>query len=65
MFLLRCDHCDFRRFLPGESSEETKDLVPVEGCKNCGGPKKYKCPLCGYVVKARRQRPTPPTGGQS
>jgi hypothetical protein len=56
-FLLKCDICDFRRW--SDLGDDIKDLVSVNGCKNCGGPRKYKCPGCGYIVKARRYQPPP------
>lgn len=51
-FLLKCDHCEFKRW--SDLGDDIKDLYQIGGCKNCGGPRKYRCPQCGFVVKARR-----------
>lgn len=45
-----CDHCGWRRVADASS---WSDLVEVPGCSACHG-KKYKCPNCGFTIKARK-----------
>jgi DNA-directed RNA polymerase subunit RPC12/RpoP len=53
VFYLKCDHCTFKDWSDG-SDESFKKFVEVVTCKNCGGPRKIKCPQCGFLVKARK-----------
>jgi hypothetical protein len=52
-YVLRCESCGFHRVSDG-SQEATADLREVILCPKCNGPKTFKCPGCGYVVKAKR-----------
>ena len=45
-----CDHCNWRRVA---DASQWSDLREVQGCAACHG-KKYKCPNCGFTVKARK-----------
>ena len=47
---VRCEHCHFRK---QGSLEEFQQLIPVQGCNSCGG-HRFKCPNCGYLIRARR-----------
>lgn len=60
-YLLSCD-CGFRRMVDG-SAEATADLREVTLCAKCKGAKTFKCPGCGFVVKAKRwvELPDPKT----
>jgi len=51
-----CRVCSYTRWTTGKHLD-LQDLIQVdEGCTNCGGPKKYKCPECGHVVRPKRVR---------
>jgi len=61
-YLLKCDICEYRRWSDG-SEESLADLRPVVLCPKCNGPKTFKCPGCGFVIKAKRwvEPPAPET----
>ena len=47
---LRCGKCQFRATI--NNAEELKNFVAVASCVSCNGAKQFKCPKCGYLVKA-------------
>jgi len=52
-YIIKCETCSFTRWSDG-SEESFADLRPVTLCPKCKGPRNFKCPGCGFVVKARR-----------
>jgi hypothetical protein len=57
-FMCRCLRCRWVK-VSENGHEDFKDLVPMNNCPTCGGPRKYKCPQCGRMVRALplNQRP--------
>jgi hypothetical protein len=58
LYILRCDYCDFKRFSNG-SEESIQDLREVVLCSHCSGPKRFKCPKCGYVIRSKKYKEPP------
>lgn len=54
-FILRCKRCDWIRYTDG-FSKEVEDLHEYKKCSTCGGPRKFRCPDCGNMVKMIRLR---------
>lgn len=70
-YLLYCDNCNYKRITDGSDVQDLKEIKtsPVqtgiariepeskilvkEKFKN--QPKKFKCPMCGYLVKVRKR----------
>lgn len=52
-FLLSCKKCKFFN-KNGGTTEELKDFVEFKPCKSCHGPRKFKCPKCGNIIKMQR-----------
>jgi hypothetical protein len=61
-YFLKCDTCGFRRWSDG-SQESFADIREVVLCAKCHGAKTFKCPGCGFVIKAKRyvELPDPTT----
>lgn len=58
-YILKCT-CKWWRKCLG-TTESWKDLVEFKPCVSCHGPRKFKCPKCGKIVKAvRAEYPDPP-----
>jgi len=58
-YILKCT-CKWWRKCLG-TTESLKDLVEFKPCTTCHGPRKFKCPKCGKIVKAvRAEYPDPP-----
>ena len=54
-YLLKCVPCKWWRKWSG-MPDDVKDLVEFRPCTSCHGPKKFKCPQCGKIIKALRVR---------
>ena len=52
LFVLKCK-CKWFKKSDG-TSKDLEDLVEFKPCSNCGGPRKFKCPNCGNIVKMMR-----------
>lgn len=50
-FLVSCKKCKF--WLKG-SNEDLKTLKEFKPCASCYGPRKFKCPKCGNIIKLQR-----------
>lgn len=51
-YLILCS-CGFKLWTDLKQ-EEIGHLVPFTGsCASCGGKNQYKCPNCGYIMKAK------------
>lgn len=51
-YILKCT-CKWWRKCLG-TTESLKDLVEFKPCATCHGPRKFKCPKCGKIIKAVR-----------
>jgi len=51
LYLLFCSHCSFKKLTDGS---DLANLVEVKTCKDCGGSRQFKCPHCGYLIRASK-----------
>ena len=63
-YQLRCLKCRYSR-ISENNHDGFNDLYEIQGCTNCGGPRKYRCPECGRQAKAIRITDLPSHTGTS
>lgn len=51
LYLLFCSHCSYKRTTDGT---DLANLREVKTCKSCGGSRQFKCPQCGYLIRATK-----------
>ena len=49
LYLLRCSNCHFKKLTDGS---DLANFVEVKTCVDCSGTRRFKCPQCGYLLKA-------------
>lgn len=51
LYLLFCSHCSYKRTTDGS---DLSNLREVKTCTTCGGARQFKCPQCGYLMRATK-----------
>lgn len=51
MYLIFCSHCSFKKLTDGS---DLANFAEVKTCKDCGGSRQFKCPHCGYLMRATK-----------
>lgn len=51
IYLLFCSNCHFKKLTDGS---DLVNLNEVKTCKTCGGFRQFKCPKCGFLLKATK-----------
>ena len=53
-FVLKCLRCSRSQLTTGISSDLSHLTEYVNGCQNCGRPRRFKCPHCGNIMNMLR-----------
>ncbi len=61
LYLLYCQHCAFKKITDGS---DLADFKEVKTCKDCGGARQFKCPGCGYLLRATKAATSTVTAGK-
>lgn len=51
MYMILCGNCSYKKLTDGS---DLAFLNEVKTCKDCGGSRQFKCPKCGYLMRARK-----------
>ena len=51
LYILYCNNCSFKKLTDGS---DFVNYVEVTTCVSCAGGRKFKCPKCGYLMKASK-----------
>ena len=61
LYLLYCQHCAFKKITDGSDLANFKE---VKTCRDCGGARQFKCPGCGYLLRATKAATATVTDGK-
>lgn len=51
LYIILCGNCNYKKLTDGS---DLAFLNEVKTCKDCGGSRQFKCPKCGYLMRARK-----------